>query len=372
MTRTTLRTFLRTSVVALGASALAVSGLAVGTPASAAPAGAAEEKRASQWLAGELGPDDLMVNEEFAFTDVGLSIDAGLALLGSGRKGAVARDIAAAAAGEVESYTQGGEFDPGAVYAGATAKLAAYTVLTGGDPTDVGGTDLVAQLEGVTADEGPSAGRITDQSGFGDFANTIGQAFAATALSRAGSPEAGAAVDFLLAQQCADGYFRLPFTTDATAEDQSCDADGGQPSVDTTGLVVTQLMQVEGSSKKVRRALDSASSWLASVQLRDGSFPTGVEGEGSNTNSTGLAGWALAEVGSCGRARKAARWVTSLQVGPQDSETQLDEEIGAIAFDRAAFRAGKADGITDRDQWRRATAQATAVLENLSKATCAR
>ena len=371
MTRTTLRTFLRTSFVALGASALAVSAVA---PASAAPAGAAEEKRAVQWLAGELGPQDLLVNEEFDFTDVGLSIDAGLALLGSGRKGAVARDIAAAAAGEVEAYTRGGDFDPGAVYAGATAKLAAYTVMTGGDPTDVGGTDLLAQLEGVTADEGPSAGRIADQSGFGDFANTIGQAFAATALSRAGSSEAGAAVDFLLAQQCADGYFRLPFTADAAAEDQSCDADGGQPSVDTTGLVVTQLLQVEGFEAQVGPALDRAADWLAGTQLRNGSFPTGVDGESSNTNSTGLAGWALAEVGSCGKARQAARWVKKLQVAPKHSETRLGQEIGAIAFDRTAFKAGKADGITaqSRDQWRRATAQATPLLENLSKATCKR
>ncbi|WP_300644788.1 prenyltransferase/squalene oxidase repeat-containing protein [Nocardioides sp.] len=365
MTRTTLRA----TFVALTASALAVSAIA---PASAARAGAAEEKRAVQWLAGELGPDGLMVNEEFAFTDVGLSIDAGLALLGAGRKGAVARDIATAAAGEVESYTQGGEFDPGAVYAGATAKLAAYTVLTGGDPTDVGGTDLVAQLEGVTADAGPSAGRIADQSDFGDFANTIGQAFAATALSRAGSSEAGAAVEFLLAQQCADGYFRLSFTADAAAEDQSCDADGGQPSVDTTALVLTQLLEVRGVGSEASLAISRAAGWLESMQAENGSFPTGVEGEASNSNSTGLAGWALAEVGSCGKARKAARWVKRLQVAPKHSETPLDQEIGAIAFDRAAFRAGKADGITDRDQWRRATAQATAVLENLSKATCRR
>lgn len=369
MTRTTLRTCLRTSVVAIGAAALAAGTLA---PVSAATAGAREEKRAVQWLAGELGTDDLMFNEQFAFTDVGLSIDTGLALLGAGRKGALARDIAAAAAGEVESYTRGGDFDPGAVYAGATAKLAAYTVLTGGDPTDVGGTDLLAQLEDVTTDEGPSAGRIADQSAFGDFGNSIGQAFAAVALSRSGSEEARAAVSFLLEQQCADGYFRLPFTADAAAEDQSCDAAGGRPSVDTTGLVVTQLLQVEGFGKKVRRAIASASTWLAATQRDNGSFPTGVEGEGSNANSTGLAGWALAEVGSCGEARQAARWLKKLQVAPKHSETQLDEEIGAIAFNRAAFRAGKQEGITteSRDQWRRATAQATPLLQYLSKATC--
>ena len=369
MTRTTLRA----TFVALTASALAVGTLAVGSaPALAARAGAAEEKRAVQWLAAELGPEDLLVNEQFDFTDVGLSIDAGLAMLGSGRKGAVARDIAAAAAGEVEAYTRGGDFDPGAVYAGATAKLAAYTVMTGGDPTDVGGTDLLAQLEGVTADAGPSAGRIADQSGFGDFANTIGQAFAATALSRAGSPEAAAAVDFLLAQQCADGYFRLPFTADAAAPDQSCDAAGGQPSVDTTGLVLLQLVEVKGFGAKVRRATSAATTWLASVQSGNGAFGTGVDGEGANSNSTGLAGWALAELGSCGKARKAARWVADLQV--DDTEGPLAAERGAIAFDRAAMDAGRTDGITTetRDQWRRATAQATALLENLSKATCKR
>jgi hypothetical protein len=179
-------------------------------------------------------------------------------------------------------------------------------------------------------------------------------------------------VEFLLAQQCADGYFRLSFTADAAAEDQSCDADGGQPSVDTTALVLTQLLEVRGVGSEASLAISRAAGWLESMQAENGSFPTGVEGEASNSNSTGLAGWALAEVGSCGKARKAARWVKKLQVAPKHSETPLDQEIGAIAFDRAAFRAGKADGITDRDQWRRATAQATAVLENLSKATCRR
>lgn len=361
-------TILRGAVALTGTAALALGTIA---PAEAARAGVREEKKAVQWLAGELGEGDLLVNEQYDFTDVGLSIDAGLALKGAERKGAVARGIAAAAAEQVTSYTQGGEFDEGAVYAGATAKLAAYTVLTGGDATDVGGTDLVAQLEGVTTDEGPSAGRIVDQSAYGDYANTIGQSFAAVALSRAGSAEADAAVSFLLQQQCEEGYFRLPLTADAEAEDQTCDGAEGQPSVDTTALVLNQLLEVEGGAD-VTAAVDAAAAWLGSVQKDNGSFGTGVDGEGANTNSTGLAGWALGAVGSCGKARKAARWVKKFQVASKHSETQLDQEIGAIAFDRAAFKAGKADGITveTRDQWRRAATQAAPSLENLSKATC--
>ena len=276
-----------------------------------------------------------------------------------------------AAAGQVASYTQGGEFDEGAVYAGATAKLAAFTLLVGGDATDVDGTDLVAQLEGVTTDEGPSAGRIVDQSAYGDYANTIGQAFAAVALSRSGSAEGGSAVSFLLQQQCEAGYFRLPLTADTDAADQSCDGAEGQPSVDTTALVLNQLLELD-ATEDITAAVDAAAAWLGDLQKDNGSFGTGVEGEGSNTNSTGLAGWALASVGSCGKARKAARWVKKLQVAGKHSDTALADEVGAIAFDRAAFKAGKSDGITVelRDQWRRAATQATPSLQNLSKATC--
>ena len=87
---------------------------------------------------------------------------------------------------------------------------------------------------------------------------------------------------------------------------------------------------------------------------------------------TGLAGWALASVGSCGKARKAARWVKKLQVAGKHSDTALADEVGAIAFNRAAFTAGKTEGITveTRDQWRRAATQAAPSLQNLSKATC--
>ena len=257
------------------------------------------------------------------------------------------------------------------VVAVGSALRSIASLLVGGDATDVDGTDLVAQLEGVTTDEGPSAGRIVDQSAFGDYANTIGQAFAAVALSRSGSDEAGGAVSFLLQQQCEAGYFRLPLTADADAEDQSCDAAEGQPSVDTTALVLNQLLELD-ATEDVTAAIDAAAAWLGGLQKDNGSFGTGVQGEGSNTNSTGLAGWALASVGSCGKARQAARWVKKLQVAGKHSDTALADEVGAIAFNRAAFTAGKTEGITveTRDQWRRAATQAAPSLQNLSKATC--
>ena len=58
-------------------------------------------------------------------------------------------------------------------YAGAIAKLGLTTTLAGLDPHAVGGTDLVATLEGLEAD----TGRYRDQSAYGDFSNVLGQSF---------------------------------------------------------------------------------------------------------------------------------------------------------------------------------------------------
>ena len=72
-----------------------------------------------------------------------------------------------------------------AAYAGATAKAAVLGTTLGLDPTDVGGLDLPAQLEGLVSTEGPTAGRVVD-AGPDDFANVVGQTFAVRALDGAG------------------------------------------------------------------------------------------------------------------------------------------------------------------------------------------
>ena len=101
------------------------------------------------------------------------------------------------------------------VYAGATAKAPCSPSTQDKNPRAFGGVDLVSQLEGRVATAAPITGRIQDaydpSSEFGgDFANVIGQAYAAQALSSAvSSPRASSVVAFLLQQQCDDGYFRL-------------------------------------------------------------------------------------------------------------------------------------------------------------------
>jgi len=254
------------------------------------------------------------------------------------------------------------------VYAGATAKALHLADVAGQDPTAFGGTDLVARLEGLTTDSGPSAGRIADQSEYGDYANTIGQAFAASGLHAAGSTEATAATAYLLDQQCADGWFRLLFTTDATAADQSCDgglASGASTAdPDTTSLAVI-LLADQADDPTVAAALAKAEAWLLDQQDDDGSFGGGTSTEAANSNSTGLAGWALGLRGHTAEAERAAVWVRGLQAADTaPCTTALTGETGAIAYDAAAFETGRAEGITDgtADQWRRASAQALPVL----------
>ncbi len=124
----------------------------------------------------------------------------------------------------------------------------------------------------------------------------------------------------------------------------------------------------------MRAAVDNGTDWLVGAQKNNGSFGGGPSTEASNTNSTGLAAWALGDVGACRAAVKAAQWVRDLQVGGDVSGTPLAGEKGAIAYDRAAMQAAETEGITveTRDQWRRAGAQAAPGLVFTTMDRCRR
>ena len=85
-----------------------------------------------------------------------------------------------------------------------------------------------------------------------------------------------------------------------------------------------------------------------------------------------MAAWALSDAGRVDSATKAAEFVQGLTV-PADATGELADEKGAIAYDQDAFDAATKDGIADnqRDQWRRATAQAIGALGLLEEAPAA-
>jgi len=356
--------------VALGALALLAS--ACGSSDSAPKSTASETPQhdtaalaaGSSWLASQV-TKGVVHNDQYDLDDYGLGVDVALALHGVGAEDSTVRAISDRLASHIDDYTAPGY---GTVTsAGSTAKAVVLAQAVGEDPTSYGGKDLVAQLEDTVADHGPATGRIQDAldphvKSAADYANAIGQAYAVRALDTAGSDEAGAATDYLLAQQCQDGWFRLDFTKDAGASDQSCDGDpSSKPDLDATAFAVQALGADD--SAQVASHVDAAKAWLEKQQAADGSFGGGSGSTTANSNSTGLAGTVLAQTGETAAAEKAATWVFAHQVADCAAADQAD--VGAISYDDAAQQAAEKKGITVKtsDQFRRATAQALPVLQ---------
>lgn len=363
---------MRSALLRRGASLTAASALAITTlgalagPAEAHPAGDRAVTAGATWLTSQL--TNGLVEGAYG-TDYGLSVDFGLALKAAGNPDAVTT-IASALAPKVANYISGDAFgDVGSTYAGSTAKAAAFAQAAGRDPRAFGGLDLVARSEGTVSSTAPIVGRIQDVSAYGDYANVIGQSFAARALTTAGSAKAADVTGFLLQQQCPEGFFRANLTADKTTAQQGCvtGATGSEPSVDTTALTAINLLDTPGASPAAKDAAAKGIAWLKTQQQADGSF--GTETEGFNANSTGLAGWALTKAGATTEAAKAASWLRGVQVADiaPCAQTKLSADNGALAFKPKTLADARAAGIVpaQRDQYRRATAQALPALANV-------
>ncbi len=339
-------------VAALAAPLLTLTLVGLAQPSYADPTPAYNS--ANAWLASELTNglfhfviDSPNPDPDIEYDDYGLSIDAGFAALGTGGT-AVATQIRDAVATHINDYITGEAFgDAGSTYAGPAAKALVYAQASGGVPTSFGGVNLVSRLEGVVG----ASGRLADVSTFGDNANTIGQSFAARGLTTAGSAKVGDVSAFLLKQQCPAGFFRLDLG------DTQC-AVNTEPDTDVTAFAMLNL-QNQSQKPEVSAALTKAAAWLVTTQAADGSFGGGAVTAAPNTNSTGLAAWALGETCRVAAAQKAAAYVRGFQV-PAGQTGPLGTEVGAIAYDSAARTLGQSQGITGAtsDQWRRATAQA--------------
>lgn len=340
-----------------GAGLAAAVALTTAVPAQAADADHRPVRQGSRWLAHQL-TDGLVHNAQYDFDDYGLTIDTALALRDVGRRAADVRSARTAVAANIGSYIGSG----GEEYANATAKALVFALRTGASPRHFGGVDLVGRLVALTG----SDGRIADHSAYGDYANVLGQAYAARGLTATHAAPARKATRFLLQQQCSAGFFRLYFAP--AGSPRSCD-DGraaglSSPDTDATAVAVQMLLPQQGRPV-VRRALARAERWLLRHQRHDGSFVGGVDTATPNSNSTGLAGAALGLLGDTAAAARSAYWVRRQQVHEAGScTTALHDQRGAIAYDPAAYRAAESAGIgtADVDQWRRASAQAMPAL----------
>lgn len=387
---------MRPSVRRLGAVVAAATLLTSGATLLAGPANAVTDPRpvtiGADWLAGQLVSG--LQQSSFGGPDVGLSIDSATALASVGGH---ASDISAISDAVGPQLVKTGEFsygyaesdeysysptDPNApgvfqqkgYYASGLAKSLYFAESTGISNIPAwAGTDLVADLGSLVATSGPSTGRLEDNSYYGDFANVLSQAYGASGLIRAGSPKQTAVLDYLLEQQCTAGYFRLNFTPDKNADDQTCDggraAKQSAPDPDVTAEVTRLLIPFANSDITLARRVGRAEGWLASQQRADGSFVGGTSTAVPNANSTGLAGWTLMLLGDDAAAKRAAGWIRQHQAdevtGCADG---LTTETGAIGYDDPTVGTAITSGIgTARPKWVRSTSQALPVLQVLSQ-----
>ncbi|RSN29579.1 hypothetical protein DL990_25700 [Amycolatopsis sp. WAC 01416] len=381
------------AAVAFAVSVGVVAALLTGTAAAANDPGAA--KANSRWLATKLKPDGTLENPNGgALPDHGLMLDVLFALYASG-DGAKAEPIMKFLddEGHATDYFTWDGLVPGAGYdkvivGGSLAKTLVAAEVSGRDPRNVDGYDLVAETHGAIMRKGPDKGRISDYSKDPDLAgavnndaNSFGQALGVVGLAAAGENDR-IAIDRLLAQQCSEGYFRLVFEyipTKETGDHVTPDGrkvstcDEGKPldlsptDGDATGLALSALLAArKAGATGLDAPIAKTVSWLKANQASGGGWGGGVSTEAPNTNSTGMIVQALADAGGAEAAvDKGVRYLKSAQANAADSGTKLAGELGAIAYNPASYEAARASGISGVDTWIRAGAQASLGLSQV-------
>jgi hypothetical protein len=306
---------------------------------------------ASSWIARQAGPQGVLQSgyEDnwtdpsnptwVLYDDQGLTIDAIESLAEAGANPTAVHDMTDAVESEASDYASYGP--------GQKAKLLVLADIAGRDLDTFGGGGLTAGVEGSVSSAPESVGRLDNAYG-----SVLSQAYAARALTAAGSAEADNVVAYLLRQQCAEGYFRGDFSSG-----DDC-VSGSTPNTDATAVAVLELSgHVAGS--QIETAVAKARAWLKGRQLADGSWDAADPGVG-NANATGLAARAI---GASPEAERAAQWLWRHQASAGDSGT-LAADAGAIAVDDTTYQDGRDLGLDERSRtfWVRATAQSLAVL----------
>jgi hypothetical protein len=269
---------------ALAVIVIAATALSAATAAAPAVTGP-NLVTGSAYLAAPANLIDGHYYESFpGYADFGLTIDGAFALAATGDENAALKGIVV--------FIDSGGKDPngdtvntwtgiGTAYAsgGAIGDEALLAQVTGYNPRDFGGHDLIAALNASVCARA-STGANTSCAGAGNYtygSSVFDQALGIMAQLRASqTSEAAAPIRFLEGLRNADGAF------------PSLIPDSHDQDVDSTAMAVMALALVPGSAAAAD--VKSGIAWIAGRQESNGGFP-GASGD--SVNSTGLAIQAL-------------------------------------------------------------------------------
>jgi hypothetical protein len=223
------------------------------------------------------------------YADFGLTVDGAFALAATGDQNPALKGIVAfldSAGKDPNGNTVNTWTGIGTAYAsgGAIGDEALLAQVTGYNPRDFGGHDLIAALDASVCARA-STGSNTSCAGAGNYtygSSVFDQALGIMAQLRASqTSEAAAPIRYLESLRNADGSF------------PSLIPDSHDHDVDSTAMAVMALALVPGAvaAADVRSGI----AWIAKVQEGDGGFP-GASGD--SVNSTGLAIQALTLAGT--------------------------------------------------------------------------
>ena len=181
---------------------------------------------------------------------------------------------------------------------GRLANLILDAHAMGVDPTNFGGTNLVARLLATEQTSGPDAGLFgTEQQLAAYDAGTFDQGLIFSALKAVGQTADAAAVGWLTGQQCSNGGWTVP--NQAIGGGCTEDPTGGTGPDNQTTSVVLQGLSAQGALTSVVKA--GALNYYTSGQDTDGGWsyePSSVaQPQQTDSQSTGLVIQALLALG---------------------------------------------------------------------------
>ncbi len=313
----------------LPALALAVALTAAAPARPNTPSGSAPTATAS--VVGDLGAhwtgqqflDDGSVVGRTGSPDVPNTIAATLALAATGHVHPLRDASVAWVRDRVDDYVRDAVDDyapvptTGGDRPGPLGNLLLFVHVTGEDPRDFGGHDLVARLEASEVPVGTEAGsygRAVDV-----FGHTYAHATAVLGLAvTPGAAPSAAAVAHLVDLQCATGGFASGYRTAVQRVTDDCTGD-----TNATGLALAALALVDEPAAS--DAAERAVAFLAAHRTEEGGWPYTPGGQ-LDGNSTGLAALGMrtagADVAGVGTA------LAGLQFGCNDDPAH----VGGLRF----------------------------------------
>ena len=289
----------------MGASAVGLATLlsAATMTSFAAPAGAAAPtlpqtaaaQSAARWIGSQLTPQGTIDDVTPGTPDLSATAQAVIGL------GAIGIDLTGARAGlsylkaNTAAYiTKQGSDGPGQL---ANLILAAHAL--GANPSNFGGTNLVARLLATEQTSGPNAGRFgTDAQDVAFNAGTVDQGLALAALAAAGVKADTASLTWLEDQQCTNGGWTNPDNVNTPCDPDPIGSAFPNEDTNTTSYAVQGLAAQGALTAPVST---KALAFLTTAQDSDGGWAlspnTTANPETSDPNSTALVIQALLALG---------------------------------------------------------------------------